>query len=80
MPFNGSDSSRNAMMPDCVKCGQPMRLFWSLSKLRSEKWVTEECYECPSCGHMQEEEIAEPFWVLWQKGMREINSPDLHSE
>jgi len=57
-----------------------MRLFWSLSKLKGEKWVTEERYECLSCGHMQDEEIPEPFWVLFQRGIREIgSSSDLHS-
>jgi len=56
-----------------------MRLFWSLSELKGKKWVTKERYECPSCGHMQAEEIPEPFWVLFQKGTREIDASDLHS-
>ena len=51
------------MIPNCAKCGQPMRLLWSLSKLKGEKWVTEERYHC-SCGYMEDAELPKPVWEL----------------
>jgi len=53
------------MIPDCPKCGEPMRLFWSFSNLKGEKWVTDERYYC-ECGYEEDREILEPFWKLCQ--------------
>jgi len=59
------------MIPDCGKCGEPMRLMWCLTGMRDGKWVTRERYYCEACRHMQDAEFPGTLWDLWPQEVRD---------